>query len=105
MLYVADTERARVRAFDVGVDGSLSAERVFASSIGGADGMAVDVSGNVYVTSASGIRVYDREGTRWGTIEVARIPANCAFGDADKRTLYITAREGLYRVRLPVAGL
>jgi gluconolactonase len=31
-------------------------------------------------------------------------PANCGFGDADMRTLYITARTGLYRVRLTVTG-
>ena len=45
------------------------------------------------------------DGSLWGTIPIPRAPANCAFGDADKQTLYITAREGLYRVRLPIAGI
>lgn len=105
-LYVADTQAGVVRAFDVAVDGSLSGERPFVPTITGADGMAVDVSGNVYVTTSTGVQVFNPDdGSRWGTIEIPRTPANCAFGDADKQTLYVTAREGLYRVRLPVAGL
>ncbi|MEM9070640.1 MAG: SMP-30/gluconolactonase/LRE family protein [Myxococcota bacterium] len=103
-LYVADTERQMVRAFEVAADGTLSGERAFATGIGGADGMAVDAADNLYVTSSSGVQVFAPDGTRWGTIEVPRAPANCAFGDDDRRTLYITAREGLYRVRLPVRG-
>jgi sugar lactone lactonase YvrE len=44
----------------------------------------------------------DPEGQPWGTIEVpdGRVPANCAFGGDDSRTLYITAREALYTVPL-----
>lgn len=103
-LYVADTEQQVVRAFDVAADGSLSGERAFVPSIEGPDGLAVDESGNVYVASVAGVRVFARDGREWGTIEVPRQPSNCGFGDRDLRTLYITARQGLYRVRLPVAG-
>ena len=105
-LYVSDTEAGVVRAFDVAPDGSLSEGRLFVPSISGADGMAIDVTGNVYVATSSGVQVFNPEdGSLWGTIELPRTPANCAFGDTDKRTLYVTAREGLYRVRLPVVGI
>ena len=41
---------------------------------------------------------------RWGTIDVPQAPANCAFGGADRRTLYVTARTALYSTSLPIAG-
>jgi gluconolactonase len=103
-LYLADTAGDVVRAYDVASDGSLSNERTFAS-VSSPDGMAVDVEGNVYVTTADGVEVFAPGGARWGVIDVARTPANCAFGDADYKTLYITAREGLYRARTLVEGL
>ena len=43
-------------------------------------------------------QVFAPDGARWGIIPVPRIPANCAFGGTDGRTLFVTAREGLYRV-------
>jgi gluconolactonase len=57
----------------------------------------------LYVT-ANGVAVYSPEGKLLGTIPVSETPANCAFGDADFQTLYITARTSLYRVRLTVKG-
>ena len=51
------------------------------------------------------MRVYAPDGSLWGTIDVERQPANTAFGDEDARTLYITARQGLYRVRLAHPGI
>jgi hypothetical protein len=41
----------------------------------------------------------DKSAQYLGTIPVTRRPANIAFAESDKRTLYITAREGLYRVQ------
>jgi gluconolactonase len=49
--------------------------------------------------------VFAPTGTKWGTIAVPQQPANCAFGDADHKALYITARTGLYKVRLANPGL
>ncbi len=104
-LYLADTADAVVRAFDVGSDGTLSNERTFVPDANGADGMAVDEAGNLYVTTGNGVRVYAPDGTLWGTIDVPMTPANCAFGGADRRTLYITARTTLYRVAMPIPGI
>jgi sugar lactone lactonase YvrE len=105
VLYVADTAGGLVRAYDVAADGSLSGEREFVTDTPGADGMAVDETGNLYVTTANGVQVYSSDGTSWGTIDVPMVPANCAFGDDDYQTLYITARSTLYRVRISIRGL
>ncbi|MFW2387895.1 MAG: SMP-30/gluconolactonase/LRE family protein [Polyangiales bacterium] len=105
-LYVANTVEA-VMVFDVAADGSLGNERPFVDPLPSADGMAMDTGGNLYVATATGVQVFDPEGNLWGTIEVPdnRVPANCAFGGEDARTLYITARAGLYQVRLMRPGL
>jgi gluconolactonase len=106
VLYVADT-MAGVMVFDVNADGSLSNERDFIETLPSADGMAIDMGGNLFVTTATGVQVFDPTGNSWGTIEIpdGRAPANCAFGGDDARTLYITAREALYRVSLLRPGL
>jgi len=67
--------------------------------ISGADGMAVDRDGRVYVATDAGVQVFDRKGKPLGTIKVPRTPSNLAFSGPDKHTLYITAREGLYKLK------
>lgn len=103
-LYVNDSEGSHIRAFDVAADGTLSNSRVFAKPPG-PDGMKVDAEGNVYCTSAQGVMVFDRTGKHLGTFVAPEQPANCAFGGADWKSLYLTCRTGLYRVRLAVPGL
>lgn len=104
VLYVADTT-GPVRAYDVAGDGSLGNERVLTAAVANADGMAIDTAGNLFVTTATGVKVFAPDGSEWGTISVPQQPANCAFGDGDARTLYITARTGLYRVRVVIPGI
>jgi len=105
-LYIADSTRQHVRAFDVQADGRLANGRVFADMTpwpgaqGGADGMKVDGQGRLFVTGAGGVWVFDATGATLGVIETPETPANCAFGGADGKTLYVTARTGLYRVNL-----
>lgn len=112
VLYIADTARRHVRAFEVLPDGSLGKGRIFAdvstappSLVGGPDGMKVDEEGNLYVTNTDGVWVISPEGKHLGTIITPERPANCAFGDADRRSLYITARTSVYRVRVKVPGI
>lgn len=108
LLYVADTEHNHIRVFDVGEDGKTSRGRLFARISGeplAPDGLKVDVEGNVYVTGKGGVWVLDAGGERLGIIEVPELPANLAWGDGDWKTLYITARRSLFRIRLGVAGV
>jgi gluconolactonase len=103
-LYVADTTANVVNVWDVAGDGTPSNEAQFATVTAG-DGLAVDKAGNVYVAGADGVVVFDNTGASLGTITVPEQPANCTFGNADGKTLYITARTGLYSIRLNVPGL
>src|SRR6266851_312948 len=104
VLYVANSDEHNVRAYDVDHNGEVSNERVVISGVSGVpDGIRVDEKGNIYV-AANGVAIYDSHGKLTDTIEFSETPANCAFGDSDLETLYITARTSLYRVRRNVKG-
>jgi gluconolactonase len=108
-IYLADSRRLHLRAFTVTSEGDLTDGRLFAdmthSEPGGPDGLKVDVQGNVYCTGATGVWVFAPTGRLLGIIRTPERPANCAFGGPDWRTLFITARECVYRIRLEVAGV
>ena len=95
--------------YDVKPDGALANGRKFfdmSNDTGEAvpDGMKIDRAGNIFATGPGGVLILSPQGKHLGTIELPAIPANCAWGDADGKTLYITARTSLYRVKLAVAG-
>ncbi|HSD26684.1 MAG TPA: SMP-30/gluconolactonase/LRE family protein [Vicinamibacteria bacterium] len=111
-LYVSnwDPRRKVVLRYAVAADGTLSSPTVFfdVTSLPGdeaLDGLKVDTEGNVYVSAPGGVWIVSPEGRHLGTIHVEERPANFAWGDADGRTLYMTARTGLYRIRLGVPGI
>lgn len=96
--------------YEVEKDGSIKNAKVFydASSMdepGGPDGMKVDVKGNLFCSGPGGILIFSPKGKHLGTIKFPEIPSNCAFGDPDMKTLYVTARTGLYRVKLKTKGI
>jgi gluconolactonase len=103
-LYVSDTAERTIIAYDLDADGNASRKRIFISGIdGGPDGLRVASNGNVYI-AARGIAIYSPAGKLLQTIELPETPANCAFGDRDLKTLYVTARTSIYRVRIPDKG-
>jgi gluconolactonase len=110
-LYVDNWDPARkvVMRYDVQPDGSLARGQVFfdmttAPGEEALDGLKVDERGNIYVSGPGGLWILSSEGRHLGTLHMPELPANFAFGDPDGRTLYLTARTGLYRLRLSVAG-
>lgn len=97
-----------IRAFDVASDGSLSNNRVFANMFsaedGVPDGMKVDSQGRVFCTGPEGCWVFDSSGHHLGTIRLPEIPANCAWGGPDNRTMLFTARTSVYSMRMKTPG-
>jgi gluconolactonase len=68
------------------------------------DGLKVDEAGNVYACGPGGVWIIAPSGERLGLLRLPEDPHNLAWGDADRRTLYITALTGVYRIRLEIPG-
>ena len=112
ILYIDDTHRKHVRAFDVEPNGmlALASDRVFCELRGdlpgAADGMKVDVEGNVYCTGPGGVWVIDAAGNHLGTILTGvEQTTNCAWGGEGWKTLFITTLSTLERIVLKVPGI
>jgi gluconolactonase len=110
-LYVTNWDAGKkvVMRYEAQPDGTLRNGRVFfdmtnAHGEEALDGMKVDERGNLYVSGPGGLWIIDPHGKHLGTVRGPRLAANFAWGDADGRTLYWTARSALYRMRLEIAG-
>ena len=110
VLYIANSdEKHKVwMRYDLKEDGTVKNGRVFfdvtaEKEDGLPDGMKVDSQGNIYASGPGGVWVFSPDGKHLGTIKLPETPANCNWGD-DGKSLYITARTGLYRIKLAVAG-
>ena len=109
-LYVADSEKLHMRVFDVKADGTLTNGKVFAElpgpkDKGVPDGMKVDVKGNIYCSGSGGIWIFAPTGELLGKIAVPKAVTNLAWGGKNYKTLYITAREAIYRIPLNIPGI
>ncbi len=103
-LYVSNSDDRNVRAYDLDQHGVPSNERVIiAATEGIPGGIRVDEKGNLYV-AASDLEVFSPEGKLLGKVALHESASNCAFGDSDMESLYITAQSSVYRVRLGVKG-
>jgi len=99
VLYVTNSDEGNVRAYDVDRNGDTSNERVIVSGIAGVPGgIRLDDKGNLYV-AAKGVFIYTPEGKFVRLIEMRERPSNCAFGEADLKTLFITSGANVFRGR------
>jgi sugar lactone lactonase YvrE len=104
VLYVTDSDRHEVIAYDLDRAGAASNARTVISQIEGIpDGIKTDEKGNLYV-AARYVFVYTPEGKELGNYRFAETPSNLAFGEGDLESLFVTARKSVYRLRLNVKG-
>ncbi|MDP2981807.1 MAG: SMP-30/gluconolactonase/LRE family protein [Candidatus Latescibacter sp.] len=106
-----------VMAFDVNPDGALSNGRPFAKlfvppevrakedNASGADGMKIDVEGNLYVCTLMGLQIFDKKGQFLGIVDFPMRAVNCVFGGNDLKTLYLTCVGRIYSIKTNVKGL
>ena len=113
-LYVGNWDETKVvvMRYEARPDGTLANGQVFFDMTGSLDqernaidGIKVDREGNLYVSGPGGLWVISPAGQHLGTIIAPMHIHNMAWGDEDSQTLYLTARSGLYRMRLNIAGL
>jgi gluconolactonase len=110
-LYVGDWDVAHkaVVRFDVATDGSTSNPVVLCDLTeedgdDAIDGIKVDAAGRLFVCGPGGVWVLEASGAVLGRLVLPEAPHNLAWGDADGRTLYVTAMTSVYRMRLPTGG-
>ena len=102
-LYVADIGDSKTYVYDIMPDGSLANKKQFASM--GSDGMTIDRKGNIYLTGR-GVTVFNSKGEQIEHIAVdARWTANVCFGGKNRKTLFITASQNLYSLKMRVKGV
>ena len=102
-LYVADIGDSKTYVYDIQPDGTLSNKKLFCTM--GSDGMTIDNQGNVYLTG-NGVTVFNAKGEKIEHIPVeARWTANVCFGGKDMKTLFITASQYFYGLRMNVKGV
>jgi gluconolactonase len=113
-LYV--TLGRKIMRYEVRADDTVANPMEFADVMGN-DGMKTDLAGNLYSTSGAlpgEVRIWSPQGKRLGTLQLPQrggeprqqvCATNLAFGDADGKTLFVTACMDVYRIRLKVAGV
>lgn len=117
MLFVADSATRWIWSFQVQPDGSLENGEPFYRlelPLAGdgklvnswADGMAFDTDGHLYVATKAGIQVCDQPGRVFGILRKpsSESPSNVVFGGPDFHTLYVTAKDKVFRRKLRTQG-
>ena len=102
-LYIADIGDSKTYVYDIQPDGSLANKKLIAPM--GSDGMTIDSKGNIYLTGR-GVTVFDSKGEQIEHIPIeAGWTANVCFGGKDMKTLFITASQCFYSLRMNVKGV
>jgi gluconolactonase len=115
--YSVESEKENyIWAYDVNEDGTISNGRQFAYVLltedvldregrsSGADGMAIDKEGNIYVATYYGVQIFDNTGKFVGMINLPSFPVSLAFGDEDMKTLYIVSYSKVFKIRTNKEG-
>ncbi|UJH90042.1 SMP-30/gluconolactonase/LRE family protein [Antarcticibacterium sp. 1MA-6-2] len=102
-LYVADIGAKKTWSYNIEPDGSLGGKKLFAEM--GSDGMTIDSNGNVYLTG-KGVTVFNKAGEKIDHILINKDwTGNLIFGGEDHQTLFITAMDAVYSLKMNVKGV
>ena len=102
-LYVADIGDWKMYRYHINDDASLSDRELLFPQ--GSDGITLDNKGNIYVTG-KGVTIYNKDGVKIGHIPVpGDWTANVCFGGRDRKTLFITAKESVYIIKMNIKGV
>ncbi len=106
-LYVNDSQARKIYVWDVENDSTLTNKKLFATMTGSgsADGMKVDTNGNLYSAGPDGIWIFKPDGSVLDKIPVPETTTNLNWGDANRKTLYITADKSIYSISLNAIGI
>jgi gluconolactonase len=104
LLFVTDSDRHAVVAFDLDRNGAAASQRDFIKNVKGVPGgLKTDADGRFYV-AAKGVAVYSADGKLERTLVESVNAANCAFGEGDLASLFIGARGDILRVKTGAKG-
>ncbi len=104
VLFVADIGDKKTYKYNIASDGSLLDRQLFCRR--GSDGMTLDDQGHLYLTGSEGVYVYNASGDHVQTIRVPESwTANVCLGGKDRRTLFITASDSIYTIRVKHPGI
>lgn len=128
VLYANNKDGEYLLAYDAAPDGALRNRRNFAkykslripghkdpliAEDNGADGLAIDNDGRLYVPTNLGVEIFSPRGEHLGVLPVVwggesfrlRKPQNVAFAGPDRRTLYIVGAGAVYKVQTIAQGI
>lgn len=101
-LYVADIGDKKTYVYNIATDGSLDNRQLAAPM--GSDGVTLDDKGNLYLTG-DGVTVFNPQGQKIAHIPVRKgWTANVTFGGADRKTLFITAGDAVFGLKMNAKG-
>jgi gluconolactonase len=106
-LYVNESPKGQIYVWDVLNDSTIANKKLLYSIPAGgyADGMKTDPDGNIYCTGPTGVWIVSPEGVYLDRIAIPGSPSNCTWGDEDRKTLYITGGNSVYKVRPEITGV
>jgi gluconolactonase len=105
----SDNKNKVWKRYTLDKEGNITNQEMFynATSIpanGAPDGFKTDKKGNMYATGPGGVLIFSPKAKLLGIIKIAEGATNVAFGDNDGKTLYITARASVYKIRTLIGG-
>lgn len=103
-IYISDLGVKKTYSYQINEDGTLSDKQLYVEM--GSDGMTIDNLGNIYLTNEQGVTVFNPAGDQIENIPVNQSwTANVTFGGKEQKTLFITAMNSLYTLKMNVHGV